>query len=63
MKKYTKPTVEVVSLKSSNDIAASFKLLRRNFVNEYLNANGETIGTYSVTKYSTELSVIDEVDA
>lgn len=63
MKKYTKPTVEVVSLKSSNDIAASFKLLRRNFVKEYLKADGTSLGTYQVTKYSTELSVIDEVDA
>lgn len=43
MKKYVKPMVEVVSLKSSDDIAAptTYKGLRQSMVKSYLEANNK----------------------
>ena len=36
MKKYIKPSVEIVSLKSSVDIAASYKGVRNGIIDSYL---------------------------
>ena len=50
MKKYTKPMVNVVSLKSSDDIA-SFKAIQKTFINDYLYTNKSK--DYTVSQYST----------
>lgn len=52
MKKYVKPMVEVVNLKSSNDIATSFSKLRGTFTRNYLLGNGNTHHEYAVSVYS-----------
>ncbi len=52
MKKYIKPSVEVVSLKSSVDIAASYKGLRDGMIKKYLQTDPTQ---YSVTVYTTSL--------
>ncbi len=57
MKKYTKPTVEIVNLKSSNDIAASFEQVQKKMVRNYL-LNG-TSTEYAVSKYSNAASVVN----
>lgn len=51
MKKYIKPTVEIVSLKSSEDIAAAtYKGVRNSFINlQKFNTD------YAITKYTTSL--------
>ncbi len=54
MKKYTKPTVKVVNLKSSNDIAASFTNLRKQMIKSYLNGTAST--DYAVSIYSNTVS-------
>ena len=54
MKKYTKPSVQVVNLKSSNDIAASFNNIRDQYVKSYL-ANGKT-NNYTISVYSNTVS-------
>ncbi len=59
MKKYTKPTVEVVNLKSSNDIATStFKQIKKGFIQNYLLDNTTD---YAVSQYSNYTSVTAEV--
>ena len=60
MKKYTKPTVQVVNLKSSNDIAAtSFEYLKKKMVKNYL--LGKASGEYAVSIYSNYNSAAPEV--
>ena len=60
MKKYTKPTVQVVNLKSSNDIAAtSFESLKDKMVKEYL--LGKDSKNYAVSIYSNCNSAAPEV--
>ncbi len=54
MKKYTKPSVKVVNLKSSNDIAASFTNLRKQMIKSYLNGTAST--DYAVSIYSNTVS-------
>jgi len=54
MKKYTKPSVKVVNLKSSNDIAASFNNIRDQYVKNYL-INGAS-NSYTVSVYSNTIS-------
>ena len=54
MKKYTKPSVKVVNLKSSNDIAASFNNIRDQYVKNYL-INGQS-NSYTVSVYSNTIS-------
>lgn len=54
MKKYTKPSVKVVNLKSSNDIATSFSNLRDTMVKNYL-INGSS-KSYTVSVYSNTIS-------
>lgn len=50
MKKYIKPSFEVVSLKSSVDIAAnSYKSIADGMINDYLHSNGKT---YTISKYA-----------
>lgn len=61
MRKYTKPTVEVVNLKSSKDIATSFKAIRSKLEQQYL-FNGAP-KDYTVSIYSTEISAPAEVEA
>lgn len=61
MKKYTKPMVNVVSLKSSEDIAASFKAIRKQFTDSYLYKIEDT--EYAVSQYSTLSSTVDSTDA
>ena len=54
MKKYTKPSVKVVNLKSSNDIAATFENLRDKMIKSYLNSKGTE--EYAVSIYSNTIS-------
>lgn len=54
MKKYTKPSVKVVNLKSSNDIAASFNNIRDSYVKNYLMGSSEF--EYKVSVYSNTVS-------
>ena len=63
MKKYTKPSVQVVNLKSSNDIAAAaeFKTLRDTMIKNYM--FGEAKKEYSVSVYSNTTSQYDDVPA
>ena len=56
MKKYNKPTVEVVSLSSSENIAkTTFKNLRKQFIegNMYKDTN------YAISTYAVTNSVVD----
>lgn len=55
MKKYTKPSVKVVNLKSSNDIAATFDNLRGQMIKSYLNSKSES-KEYAVSIYSNTIS-------
>ena len=55
MKKYVKPMVEVVNLKSSNDIATTFDGLRDSFVRNYLKDENSS-GNYMVSVYSNTVS-------
>ena len=43
--------VNVVSLKSSDDIASSFKAIQKTFINDYLYTNKNK--EYTVSQYST----------
>ena len=49
MKKYIKPSFEVVSLKSSVDIAASYSTIRKSMISKALNEQNYTISQYAVT--------------
>ena len=56
MKKYTKPSVKVVNLKSSNDIAAtSFTNLRNKMIKSYLDSQSQS-KEYAVSIYSNTVS-------
>ena len=55
MKKYTKPSVKVVNLKSSNDIAATFDNLRGQMIKSYLNKKSGS-KEYAVSIYSNTIS-------
>lgn len=57
MKKYTKPSVKVVNLKSSNDIAASFNNIRDQYIKQYL--IGDKRDDYTVSVYSNTVSYGD----
>ena len=60
MKKYTKPSVQVVNLKSSNDIAAaSFDTLRDQMIKSYV--IGKSQKEYSVSVYSNTASTMDAI--
>ena len=60
MKKYTKPSVQVVNLKSSNDIAAAkFDTLRETMLKNYM--FGESKKEYSVSVYSNTASTMDAI--
>lgn len=60
MKKYTKPSVQVVNLKSSNDIAAAkFDTLRDQMLKSYM--FGESKKEYSVSVYSNTTSANDVI--
>lgn len=58
MKKYTKPMVKIVNIKSSEDIAAptKFKAIHDGIIRNYL-LNGET--NYVVTQYSVGASIVE----
>ena len=58
MKKYTKPMVKIVNIKSSEDIASpkSFSTIRDGLVKNYLLSDGTN---YAVTKYSVEASIVE----
>ncbi len=55
MKKYVKPSVKVVNLKSSNDIAAKFENIRDSYVKNYLLDGKST--KYSISVYSNTVSL------
>ena len=60
MKKYTKPSVQVVNLKSSNDIAAAnFDTLRQQMIKNYV--IGKSQKEYSVSVYSNTASTMDVI--
>ncbi len=60
MKNYVKPSVKVVNLKSSNDIAANtFETLRRQYVKSYL-LDENTTNSYAVSVYANSTSAIDQ---
>lgn len=55
MKKYNKPTVNVVSLKSSEDIARkTFKGIRGEFIKNNLYDGKYAISTYTITNSVVE---------
>lgn len=54
MKKYIKPSFEVVSLKSSVDIAASYSTIRKSMISQALNKQNYTISQYAVTGSGNE---------
>ena len=58
MKKYVKPMVKIVNIKSSEDIAAptSFKSIKEGLVRNYLLNDGTN---YAVTKYSVAASAVE----
>ena len=59
MKKYIKPSVKVVNLKSSNDIAAkTFDALRDQYTKNYL--FGKTSKSYAVSVYANSTSAMDQ---
>lgn len=59
MKKYVKPSVKVVNLKSSNDIAANtFDSLRRHYVKNYIFDQAEK--EYQVSVYANSTSAMDQ---
>ena len=61
MKKYTKPSVQVVNLKSSNDIAATeFKTLRDTMIKNYMFSDNSK-NEYSVSVYSNTASTMDAI--
>lgn len=54
MKKYVKPSIEVISLKSSEEIAVvSYKQLQDQIIDSYIAANSKK---YMVTQYSLKNS-------
>lgn len=53
MKSYKKPTVSVVSLKSSKDIALSYKDIEGMLLEDYMTHGGNK---YAVTQYSLKNS-------
>lgn len=59
MKKYIKPSINVINLKSSENIAATFKSIREGLVQdalyEYNNKN------YTVSMYSLNTSALETV--
>ena len=57
MKKYVKPSVKVVNLKSSNDIATTFAQIANNLTKSYLNKASNSTGSYTVSIYSNNASV------
>lgn len=61
MKKYVKPMVKIVNIKSSEDIAAptSFNAVKQNLIKNYL-INGST---YAVSQYSVANSAVNPTDA
>ena len=62
MKKYTKPSVQVVNLKSSNDIAAAkFDTLRETMLKNYMFGESKKEYEYSVSVYSITASTMDVI--
>lgn len=51
MREYKKPTIQVVNLKSAEDIAVSYKDVTGTLISQYLKGS-----KYSVTQYNLELS-------
>ena len=51
MREYKKPTIQVVNLKSAEDIAVSYKAVAGDIIDQYLKGS-----KYSVTQYNLELS-------
>ena len=58
MKEYKKPTIQIVNLKSSDDIAvASYKDLQGQFINQYLNSTSiSNRKSYAITRYNLQTS-------
>lgn len=54
MKEYKKPTIQIVNLKSSDDIAVSYKDLQGQFINQYLNSVSNK--QYAITQYNLRTS-------
>lgn len=52
MREYKKPTVQVVNLRSAEDIAASYKGVAGTLINQYLRGS-----SYAVTKYDLSQGV------
>lgn len=64
MRKYNKPTVEVVNLKSSESIATSFESIQAMYVDQVLNGltpEGSS-KSYAASKYVITSSVLKSVD-
>ncbi len=57
MKKYLEPSVQVVSLKSSEDIATTYKEIASQLLNGYIEANSKT---YQVSQYTLGTSTIND---
>lgn len=56
MKKYVKPMVQIVNIKSSEDIAATnYSTVKQKIIQNYLLGDGTT--KYAITQYSAATSV------
>lgn len=62
MRKYNKPTVEVVNLKSSENIATTFDSLQNQFIAEELGVLTSGGKSYAASKYVIATSVLKSVE-
>ena len=62
MKKYVKPSVKVVNLKSSSDIATTFSQIASGLTKNYLNKASSDQSSYTVSVYSNTASVTTYVE-
>lgn len=55
MREYKKPEIQIVSLKSSEDIALTYDAIKDGLVQNYLTAGGNK---YAITRYTVNNSVL-----
>lgn len=59
MRKYKKPEIQIVNLKSSEDIALTFKDIEGGFIDKYLK---NSTGRYAITQYAITNSIYTEAE-
>ena len=57
MREYKKPEIQIVSLKSSEDIALTFDAIKDSAVQTYLSAGNNR---YAITRYTVNNSVLSK---